>query len=261
MMTVFRPHKIALAVLLGLAVQLAAGCSLKPPQTNRGRVTYFIGIDISGSFKSKPEFDDSLKFLSYYIYAHLHGLGNLKSPKALFVTSIGGDYKDDPQVFYSHYNFENKNVDEIYASLKQWFGEKNRLTDFNTFFQSVAKQVKKRNLTLTPLSVLIVSDGIPEGVKVKKGKSGKSSYAQIDLQPLEYLARNVTIRLLYASPKACKNWEDFVPRKRVRLWTSAKEIMQSWQNQLLPEKSTEEQEKLFEWMQYNVDYRVRVKKF
>lgn len=240
---------------------LIAGCPLDPSKRTQGRLTIFIGIDISGSFRNTPEFKDALDFLAHYIYAHIHGLGELKQPKALFVTSIGGDYKDDPQVVYSLYDFENKGVDEIRASLYTWFGAKDRLTDFNTFFQSVATHVKKRGLTLTPLSILIVSDGIPVGVKVRKGKAGHQSYAQIDLGPLEYLARNVTVRLLYASPKAAKNWEDFVPRNRVRLWTAADQVMHGWKPQLIDGKDIEEQEKLFEWITYHVDYRVRVKKF
>lgn len=256
-MTLLKSVKLALVLLF----ILSSGCTFEPPKTTGGRLSIFVGIDISGSFRTKPEFRDALEFLSYYIYAHLHQLGELKKPKALFVASIGGDYPDDPQIFHSLYDFEGKSVKEIHKDLRKWFDERNRLTDFNTFFKALAKQVKKRNLTLTPLSILIISDGIPEGTNVKKGRAGRLSYSKIDLDPLEYLARNVTVRLLYASAKAGKNWEDYVPRKRVRLWTAADQVMKGWRSQLNPGKPPEEQAKLFEWIKYNVDYRVRVKKF
>lgn len=249
-------------MLLAVMTTCLTGCPVDPEQeSRRGRMTYFIGIDVSGSFRAKPEFKDACKFLAHYIYAHIHNLGGLKKPKALFVSSIGGDYKDDPQVFRTIFDFQNQSIAGIEKSLLAWYGEKDRLTDFNTFFKSVATQVKKRNLILSPVTVIIVSDGIPEGVKIRKGKKGKASYSKIKLDPMEYLARNVTVRLLYAAPKVGKNWEDFVTRRRVRLWIAPKEVMKGWKKQLVSGKPIEEQEKFFEWVKYNVDYRVRVKRF
>ncbi len=251
---------LVLGTLIGAGLVLT-GCPVDPAKTTRSRMSYFIGIDVSGSFKHRPEFKDALRFLAYYTHAHINSLGELKKPKAMFVGSIGGNYADDPQVFHSIFDLEGKSVAEINKDLQTWFGGKDRLTDFNTFFASIAKLVKKRNLTLSPITIIIVSDGIPEGTNVKKGRAGHRSYSKIDLGPLEYLARNVTVRLLYVSPKAGKNWEDFVVRRRVRLWTVPVEVMRGWRTQLVPGKPIPEQTKLFEWIKYNVDYRVRVKKF
>lgn len=247
--------------VLALTVSFLTGCPVDPAKTTRSRMSYFIGIDVSGSFKRQPEFKDALRFLSYYTYAHINSLGEFKKPKAMFVGAVGGNYADDPQVFHSIFDLEGKSVAEINKDLQTWFGDKDRLTDFNTFFASIAKLVKKRNLTLSPITIIMVSDGIPEGTNVKKGRAGRRSYSRIDLGPLEYLARNVTVRLLYASPKAGKNWEDFVERRRVRLWTVSREVMRGWSAQLVPEKPPSEQTKLLEWIKYNVNYRVRVKKF
>ncbi|MCK5218975.1 hypothetical protein KAR10_05600 [bacterium] len=251
---------LVLGTLLGAGLVLT-GCPVDPAKTTRSRMSYFIGIDVSGSFKRQPEFKDALRFLSYYTYAHINSAGEFKKPKAMFVGSVGGNYADDPQIFHSSFDLEGKSVTKINQDLQTWFGDKDRLTDFNTFFTSIAKLVKKRNLALSPITIIIVSDGIPEGMNVKKGSAGRRSYSKIDLGPVEYLARNVTVRLLYVSPKAGKNWEDFVERRRVRLWTVSREVMRGWSTQLVAGKPPAEQTKLFEWIKYNVDYRVRVKKF
>lgn len=248
-------------LLLILFSLFLSGCPATPEREGKSTMTYFIGVDVSGSFRPTETFQDSLEFLAYYIYTHIHGLDNLKKAKALFVGTIGGNYEDDTQVFRSLYDFENKNVQEIHQDLKNWFGEKDRLTDFNTFFASISQLIKKRNLTLSPITILVISDGIPEGTNIKIGDAGKKSYSKIDLSPLDYLARNVTVRLLYSAPKVAKNWEDYAPRKRVRLWTAADEVMKGWRSQLVPGTPIEEQTKFFEWLQYNVDYRVKVKKF
>ncbi|MFH1259216.1 MAG: hypothetical protein ABII74_05315 [Elusimicrobiota bacterium] len=248
----------------GLAVVLAClfltGCTAIPDQSAKSRMSYFIGVDVSGSFRDTPYFEDSLEFLAYYIYGHINGLGKLKKPKSLFVGAVGGNYADDPQVFHSIYDFENKSPLDIHNGLKNWFVKKDHLTDFNTFFQSIAQLVKKRNLTLSPITVLILSDGIPEGIDVKKGEAGRASYSKIDLTPLDYLARNITLRIIYPPAKVAKNWEEYVSRKRVRLWTVADEVMKGWRSQLIEGELLESQTKLLEWINYNVDYRVRVKK-
>ena len=46
------------------------------PQQDAGpRMNLFVGIDISGSYRRSAHFNDSLRFLSYYIYGHMHGTG------------------------------------------------------------------------------------------------------------------------------------------------------------------------------------------
>src|SRR5207244_5464574 len=108
-------------------------------------------------------------------------------------------------------------VRQIETDLRKWFPPTATLTDFNVFFQQIARTVKERNLVLAPITVIVVSDGIPD---VRDGtiKSGSpASYQQIDLSPLDYLSKNVTVRLVYASPKVGDNWGKLVRRDRLRL--------------------------------------------
>ncbi|HYL55548.1 MAG TPA: hypothetical protein VEU73_08240 [Gemmatimonadales bacterium] len=44
---------------------------------------------MSGPFKE--QYYDAVEFASYYIYAHVNGLGGLRVPTAVFVASIGGE--------------------------------------------------------------------------------------------------------------------------------------------------------------------------
>ena len=67
----------------------------------------------------------------------------------------------------------------------------------------------------------------------------------------------MSLRLAYVSPQVGKNWRELVPRQRVRLWTVDAEIMKGWKDQLDPRGDPEDQDRLWEWIQHNVDYRVR----
>ena len=69
-----------------------------------------MGVDVSGSFARTPQFQDSLRFLSYYIYGHLHGIGGLEKVRALYVGSLGGDVANEPKTLYPIQKFERKNV-------------------------------------------------------------------------------------------------------------------------------------------------------
>ena len=71
---------------------LFSGCNLTI-ENSKPRLSLFIGVDISGSFKSTKYFEDSLDFLAYYLYCHLNGLGDLEVPNVLFVSSIGGTFR------------------------------------------------------------------------------------------------------------------------------------------------------------------------
>lgn len=218
-------------------------------------MTLFIGVDVSGSFKH--DYDNALTFLAHYIYGHLHELGGLAKPQALFVASIGGKKPGEPKSFHPIHDFEGKDIEQIATELRTWFPPSDTLTDFNSFFQEVARIAKERNLILAPITLMVVTDGIPD-VPAPGAKAGSQRlYEQIDLNPLEYLARNITLRLTYVSPKVGEQWRKHVPRQRVRLWTVDTEVMKGWKDQMQPGVDTAHQDRFWKWVQDNVDFRVR----
>lgn len=246
--------KIALP-LVALTLIMLNSCSGE----SRPRLSMFIGVDISGSFVNGKYFNDSMKFLATYIYSHLNGLGNLEEPFVLFVGSIGGARADEPKTFYPKQTFEGKSVEEIEALLHKIFPKDalNPYTDFNAFFQQVALTVKNKNLILKPISVVMVSDGIPD---IKK--DGKTDFRSLDLSPLERLSRNVTLRLLYTNAVVGMQWQTEVPRKRVKVWTQDDKVMETWKDPdiFLPDSTLKDQPKYFAWVQDNVDFGVRAKR-
>ncbi len=223
------------------------------------RLTMFVGVDISGSFMKSGYYEDSLDFLAYYLYAHLNGVGGLEKPNMLFVSSIGGATPDEPKTFYPIQTFENKTVEEIRATLSKIFPRdiSNPFTDYNAFFEQCALMVRNKNLVLRPISIVMLSDGRPD---VKK--DGETDFKSLELKPLERLARNVTVRLLYTDAVVGTNWQTEVPRRRVKVWTQDAEVMVSWKDPkiLQPDKPIEEQEHFFAWVQDNVDFGVRARR-
>jgi hypothetical protein len=216
----------------------------------------FIGLDISGSFLHTKYFDDSINFLAHYLYAHLNGLGGLEVPNVLFVSSIGGAKENEPKTFFPIQTFENKSIEEIKEKLHEIFPKNvsNPYTDYNAFFEQVALTVKNKNLVLRPISIVMISDGIPD---VKK--DGKTDFKSLIVRPLEQLARSVTIRLLYTSAVTGKNWQTKVPRRRVKIWTQDAEVMVYWKDPsiLQPDLTMEEQDRFIAWLKDNVDFGVR----
>lgn len=225
-----RWFRIGLKLAVVTLLPLAAGCTgTGAPVGPRGSM--FIGIDVSGSFQKSGRYDDAIAFAAYYIHAHLTGSGDLARPRALFVGSIGGEHPGQPQAFHPIEDFQGKSVGRIAEDLRQWFPADEPLTDFNAFFKRTATEVERRNLVLAPITVVILSDGVPD--MGRKQRDPTAAYRQIDLKPLEYLARRVTIRLLYADPQVAAYWEHDVPRDRVRLWTVDNVVMAGWSQQLL----------------------------
>lgn len=243
------------ATYLIVVLILFSGCNLST-ENSKPRLSLFIGVDISGSYKSTKYFDDSLDFLAYYIYCHLNGLGGLEVPNVLYVSSIGGARANEPKTFYPIQSFANKTIPEIRAQLKEIFPSRvsNPFTDYNAFFKQVAQTVKNKNLVLRPISVVMLSDGIPD-VKVEGG----TDYRSIRVEPLERLARNVTIRLLYTTADVGMKWQTKVKRRRVKIWTQDAEVLRSWKDPkiLLAEKQIGEQDYFFSWVKDNVDFGVR----
>lgn len=241
-----------------ILVLSVSGCGLST-STPKPRLAMFVGVDISGSFMNGKYFDDSIDFLAHYIYCHLNGLGEFDVPSALFVSSIGGARANEPKTFFPIQTFENKSVEEIAIELRKIFPRENAnpFTDYNAFLEQVALTVKNKNLTLRPISVVMVSDGIPDVA----GK-GKTDFRSIVVKPLEKLSRSVTIRLLYTDATVGKNWQTMVPRSRVKIWTQDASVVVSWKDPKIldPDAPLTEQESFFEWVKDNIDFNVRSKR-
>jgi len=245
-----------------LVLLLAAGCMLSSDAKQRMRkTTYFIGIDVSGSFIRGGDYEDALRFAAYYIYGHVNSIGELNPPKALFVAPVGGFSQDEPKSFRPIHDFESKSVDEIEADLKEWLVPSQTITDFNAFFYRVKKLIQKKNLILTPINIVILTDGVPSRLTKNNKKVVKASYKDIDLSSLEYLARNITVRLLYPVPVVAEKWESEVPRNRVRMWTVDNQVMKGWKEKVAEGKKSAAQDELWKWVKDNVDYRVRRRSF
>lgn len=238
---------------------LVLGLQACDPQggARRPHMAMFIGIDSSGSFRASGDYENALSFLAHYIYGHLHEFGGLSKPRELFVGSIGGRQLNEPKAFHPIHDFTDKTVAEIEAGLREWFPPTDTMTDFNVFFQQVARITKERNLALAPITIMLVSDGVPDAGGRPAADDPSARYRQIDLTPLEYLSRNLTLRLAYASPKVGDQWREHVPRQRVRMWTVEAEVMRGWTTQMRPEADMAQQESFWKWVRDNVDYRVR----
>lgn len=235
---------------------IVAGCEGRSGDVEKPRLSMFVAVDISGSFTKSGYYDDAIEFLAHYLYAHLNGLGGLEVPNALFVSSIGGLKADEPKTFYPKQTFENKSIEDIAQKLKELFPKnvENPYTDFNAYFEQIAMIVRNRKLVLRPLSIIMMSDGMPD-----IRKEGKTDFRKIELKPLESLARNVTVRLLYTTAERGKNWQTKVRRSRVKVWTQDAPVMVQWKDPaiFLPDTPIQEQARFFAWVADNVDFGVR----
>jgi len=254
----FKHNKNLFSWVIGAAFFLIIATACSPPDTEKvSRLVMFVGVDVSGSFRKSGYYDDALTFLSHYIYGHLNKIGELSGVRALFVGSIGGHSTNEPKAFHPIHDLEGKSVREIKAALKEWFPPRDTITDFNAFFAEIAAQTKDRNLTLAPICIMIITDGVPAtGVR-----EDKTTYEHINLDPLEYLSRRVTVRLTYLDPIVAKRWRDNVPARRVRIWTVPGEVMEGWREQMQPGVELAKQDKFWRWVKDNVDFRVRARKF
>jgi hypothetical protein len=251
---------LAAVALAGALSVLVTGCTQESAQPNKPHHTLFIGVDASGSFKNSGYYDNALSFLAHYIYGHLHALGGLDQPQAMFVASVGGKDLREPKSFHPIHDFDNKDIPQIEAELRKWFPPADRVTDFNPFFAEMARITKERNLVLAPINVMIITDGVPDAATSGTTAGSRALYEKIDLKPLEYLSRNVTLRLAYISPKVGDQWRRHVPRERVRLWAVDGEVMKTWREKLEPNRDLTEQTRFWKWLQDTVDYRVRSSK-
>ena len=244
----------------GVVVMVAAtlaSCTPIADSARRPRLSLFLGIDVSGSFQQTGHYDDAIEFASHYLYGHLNGLGELSMPSAVFVGSVGGERPGETKSFQPIHAFQGKSPEEIAAVLRENFPSRDGFTDFNPFFERVATMVKQRGLVLAPLNVVILSDGVPDLTARPSESEDDSRYTNIDVSGLEYLARSVTIRLLYATPTVSVNWERDVDRRRVRMWTVDDQVMPGWREQYEAGGETTPHELLWTWVADNVDFRVR----
>lgn len=244
--------KPAVSFAVGALFALAA-CVPTEEAARTPRYTLVVGIDVSGSFRNSGSYDDALKFAAYYLEAHLNGFGGLQVPTAVFVGSVGGSHQGEAKTFHPIHDFLGKDRDQIEADLREWFPSEDQLTDFNTFFAQAADLIKQRGLTLAPLNMVLFTDGVPDVAR----DSEEDPYEAIDVSPLEYLSRSVTVRVLYPTPTVASSWRRGVSRRRVRLWTQDAEVMRGWDAQFRPELAMEDQELLWTWVLDNVDFRVR----
>lgn len=278
---------VALAVL-AVGMIAARGCTPAEMDQQQPEYVMMVGVDVSGSFRSTGHYDNALDFLAHYLYGHLNGLGELRQPTQLFVGPVGGDHPGQAKAFHPIHDFRGKSVEEISASLREWFEGSDRLTDYNAFFRRISELAKRRGLILAPMNIVVLSDGVPDlaqgtPVTAANGGNGASSgasnasdrsltsagaapttsdiYQGIDLSPLEYLSRSITVRLLYPEAPVAAAWDRHVPRRRVRIWTTDATVMSGWSGQKAPDRPLEKQEALWQWISDNVDYPVRGRLF
>ena len=224
-------------------------CAPNPSSGRVAKSTLVVGIDVSGSFRGR--YESAIDFTANYLYAHIHGLGGLRVPTAIFVGSVGGDKPGETKSFQPIHTFQALSVEQIAAYLRREYPSRDGLTDFNPFFARVATLIQRQGLTLAPLNVVVLSDGIPDA----PGIAGR--YDRIDVSPLEYLSRSVTVRVLYPSPTIAVDWERKVKRHRIRMWTVDNEVMANWRKQYTGGAPPEAQDALWKWIGDIVDFRAR----
>ena len=237
------------------ALAALVACAPSASDTRTARSTLVIGIDVSGSFRRGGRYDSSIDFAANYLYGHLHGLGELKKPTNVFVGSIGGEQPGETKSFQPIHTFQGMSVAEIASFLRREYPSRDGLTDFNPFFRRVAELVKRQGLVLSPLNVVLFTDGLPDLHRDKR--DSLAMYTKINLGDLEYLSKSVTVRVLYPAPNIAHHWEKKIPRRRVRMWTVDDEVMATWRRHYRPGTPPEGQDALWKWISDNVDFRVR----
>ena len=238
-----------------IIVAILGACMPVQDTPRQARSTLVVGIDVSGSFEATGNYNDAIEFASHYLYGHLNGLGELAVPSAVFVGSVGGENPGETKSFQPIHAFRGKSPEEIAAVLREQFPSRDGFTDFNAFFDRVATLVTRQGLVLAPLNIVLLTDGIQD---LTASSNTENRFATIDLGPLEYLSRSVTVRLLYATPTVSVAWEREIDRRRVRMWTVDHEVMGGWREQLESDINGDgTEENLWKWVADNIDFRVR----
>lgn len=244
------------AMLVPVAL-VAALVTCKPSENAPPpKSTLVVGIDVSGSFRQTPYFNEAIDFAALYIYAHLNGVGEIRRNTEVFVASLGGERPGQPKTFHPIQDLTGKSPQEIAASMRAWFPETDPITDYNGFFQRLSVHIRRQNLVLAPLNVVMFTDGLPDFPGAGR-LSNEQRFARIDMSPLEYLSRSVTVRVLYVRPVVAQSWERLVKRQRVRVWTQDADIMRGWRRHEVAGVPLAQQDSLLSWMREIVDFRVR----
>ena len=241
----------AAALTLGAVM----ACAPAAGTTRVARSTLVVAIDVSGSFGGKDHYESSIDFAANYLYAHIHGLGGLKQPTAVFVGSFGGEKPGETKSFQPIMTFDHMSVPQIAAYMRKEYPSRDALTDFNPFFERVATLVKRQNLVLSPLNIVMLTDGMPDTPSERNDSLSK--YKRINVSGLEYLSKNTTLRILGPRPTVAVHWEKLVPRRRVRMWTVDDEVMATWRSHYHAGAPPENQAELWKWISENIDFRVR----
>lgn len=263
-------------LLLALSL-LLAGCPLNKEDKNKnhnnknnstqqseevgeGRDVYFVGIDVSGSFTRRSYYEDSIKFLSHYLYGHVNGIGGMAKLHSLFVSEIGGLKADERKTFFPIETFSHISISAINSKLHSLFpkNRNNPYTDFNAFFRQIVLTVQNKKLSMRPITVVLITDGVPDFPKV----NGRNDFRRIEFGPLENLARDVTVRVLYTTADVGIDWQTSIPRKKVKVWTQDAKVMRNWNasNVYFKKKPFEKQTRFFDWVKNNVDFKVAKKR-
>src|SRR5207245_6887454 len=127
----------------------------------------------------------------------------------------------------------------------------------NSFFRQVARIARERNLVLTPITIVVVSDGIPDVPDLKPGS--RDSFKTIDLSVMEFLSRNITLLLIYASPKVSDYWRRVITSQRVRLWAVKREAMMGWRAHVTPDPDPAPQDRRGRSVRETVHSRLRAR--
>ena len=78
-----------------------------------------------------------------------------------------------------------KSPQEIAASLRSWFPETDPITDFNGFFERLSVHIRRQNLVLAPLNVVMFTDGLPDFPGAGR-LTTEQRFGKIDMSPLEF---------------------------------------------------------------------------
>jgi hypothetical protein len=137
----------------------------------------------------------------------------------------------------------------------------NTYTDFNAFFSQVADMIGQKKLLLKPISIVLLTDGDPDMGETADARE-MAKFKGLQVEPLETLSRNITVRVLYTDAVTAKNWRDEVPRKRVKVWTQDAVVMAEWDDPalMLPDQPYAKQARFFSWVRENVDFVPRLKR-
>src|SRR4051794_19861745 len=108
-------HRVIAASAVAALSLTVSACA---PASGSGRVaksTLVLGVDVSGSFGGKSHYESSIDFAANYLYAHIHGVGGLNQPTAVFVGAFGGGKPGESKSLQPEREFQKKSVPPIRA--------------------------------------------------------------------------------------------------------------------------------------------------